>query len=500
MLISDLLAPWFHYSGPESFNQMQLDSRAVNPGDLFIAIPGHTVDGREFISAAHQQGAVAVIAHTDNADEHGKVSVTDGIKIFFFQLRQQLSAIGAQAYPLPVERMKIIGVTGTNGKTTVSQLMTQLVNLLGVNSAVMGTLGNGLLENGAWKTLVDSGNTTADPLTIAAQLHAYQQHGAAMCAMEVSSHGLTQGRVEAVPFDVAIFTNLSRDHLDYHHTMKAYGDAKRRLFNFQSLSASLVNWDDPVGRQWLDERDCVDSKMQGYSIEGDSLTSAEAVAFFVKDKQFHHQGVKATLVWPEGEAVIESPLLGAFNLSNLLAAIAGLYQAGFDIESLISQIPKLRPVAGRMECFTTDNDITLVVDYAHTPDALKHALTALKLHCSGELWCVFGCGGNRDKGKRPLMAQAAEQYSDHVMVTSDNVRDESAQAIIDDIFTGLSQPELVMSHLVREQAIKMVVNAAKPGDIILLAGKGHEQYQEQAGVKHHYDERAIAKAIVEGSR
>ncbi|ACA88788.1 UDP-N-acetylmuramoyl-L-alanyl-D-glutamate--2,6-diaminopimelate ligase [Shewanella woodyi] len=492
MLLKDLLAPWFHYSGSESVNKLSLDSREVDQGDLFVAVPGHQVDGRDYIDVAAKNGAQVSLVHTDNPEMHGKVLTSNSTQIFFFQLSRQLSALAAQAYPLPVERLKLVGVTGTNGKTSITQLMAQLLVCLGKQPAVMGTLGNGL-----WGGLVDSGNTTADPITIMAQLNAFNELGADLCAMEVSSHGLIQARVDAVPFDLAIFTNLSRDHLDYHGTMQAYGEAKFRLFKFPSLKSGVINLDDDLGKQWLAQSDS--AKLIGYSIAGDSDTVSQDAAIYTKGNHFHNQGVRAKLVWPEGCGNIDSPLLGAFNLSNLLAALAGLYQLGFDMNALLNAVPKLNAVAGRMEQFTTENGITLVVDYAHTPDAIEQALKALRGHCEGELWCLFGCGGDRDKGKRPLMAQSAEAYADRIMVTSDNARSESPDEIINDVLAGLNRPERAVTQVDRELAIREVLAAAKPGDLILLAGKGHETYQEAGGVRRDYDERALARSLASGS-
>lgn len=498
MLLRDLLAPWLHYAGAQSFNDLTLDSRAIRRGDVFLALPGHKVDGRQFIEKALDLGAAAVLVHTDDADQHGKVLHRDnaehGVQIYFFQLSRQVSAIAAQCYPLAHQSattsLGVIGITGTNGKTSTSQLIAQLITSLGRKAAVMGTLGNGL-----WGELVDSGNTTADAITLMRQLHDFEAQGASVCAMEVSSHGLVQGRVDAVPFDVAVFTNLTRDHLDYHGDMESYAAAKQSLFRFSTLGHGLLNLDDAVGESWLTELKSVPAQMWGFSIEGH-----QAAAFYTKNAKFDDQGVSATLVWPEGETQIHSPLLGAFNLSNLLAALSALYLQGFDMKALAEQVQYLTPVAGRMERFTTANNITLVVDYAHTPDAIEQALNALRRHCVGDLWCVFGCGGDRDKGKRPLMGKAAEQYADRIMVTSDNARSEDPAQIITDIIQGLIHPQQALTQVDRIAAIKEVVALAKPGDVILLAGKGHETYQEAAGVRHDYDERALARQLSEQSR
>ncbi len=496
MLLSDLLAPWFHYSGIESISAMTLDSRQVSQGCLFVALPGHKVDGKQFIAKAIDNGAVGVLLHTDNPDEHGKVDYLESgaVLVSFFQLGRQLSAVAAQLYPVNQSPMAIIGVTGTNGKTSVSQLIAQLVTLMQRKAAVMGTLGNGV-----WGNLVDSGNTTADAITLIKQLHQFQTEQVNVCAIEVSSHGLVQGRVEAVPFNTAIFTNLSRDHLDYHGDMNAYGAAKKRLFSFSSVRHGLVNLDDAIGLQWFNE-------LANQSIFGFSLTEHQSSHFYTTNMQFHDAGVCCDFVYPARGATdslannkkitaqgkIASPLLGDFNLSNLIAALSGLYLQGYDMEELLEVVPLLTPVAGRMERFNQHKGPTLVVDYAHTPDAIEHALKALRIHCQGTLWCVFGCGGDRDKGKRPLMAQAAEKFADKVMVTSDNARSEDPKTIIADVLAGLEQPQQALTEVDRIKAIHIITSLAQAGDIVLLAGKGHETYQEANGIKIDYDERALA--------
>ncbi|MDO6618524.1 MULTISPECIES: UDP-N-acetylmuramoyl-L-alanyl-D-glutamate--2,6-diaminopimelate ligase [unclassified Shewanella] len=494
MLLSDLLAPWFHYAGVESVDTLSLDSRQVSQGGLFVALPGHKVDGRKFISKAIESGAVGALIHTDNPDEHGQVEYQDNgaVLISFFQLTRQLSAVAAQLYPVNHSPMAIIGVTGTNGKTSVSQLIAQLVSLKQQKAAVMGTLGNGV-----WGQLIDSGNTTADAITLIRQLHQFQAERVNVCAIEVSSHGLVQGRVEAVPFDTAIFTNLSRDHLDYHGDMDAYGAAKKRLFTFSCVKNGLINLDDGVGQQWFDE-------LTTDSIYGFSISANKTAQFYTDNMQFNDAGVQCDFVYPHldnhsGQKTtlalrgrIVSPLLGDFNLANLVAALSGLYLQGYDMQELLELVPLLTPVAGRMERFNQPKGPTLVVDYAHTPDAIEQALKALRIHCKGKLWCVFGCGGDRDKGKRPLMAQAAEQFADTVMVTSDNARSEDPAAIIEDVLAGLAFPERALTQVDRIKAINTVASLAQTGDIVLLAGKGHETYQEANGIRTEYDERALA--------
>ncbi|KPZ69541.1 UDP-N-acetylmuramoyl-L-alanyl-D-glutamate--2,6-diaminopimelate ligase [Shewanella sp. P1-14-1] len=508
MLLSDLLAPWFHYAGREVVASMTLDSRQIKPGSLFVALPGHQVDGRQFIDKSIDSGAIGALIHTDNPDEHGKVEHHDtgAVLVYFFQLSRQLSAVAAQLYPVQGQAMSIIGVTGTNGKTSVSQLIAQLVTLKQQKAAVMGTLGNGV-----WGQLVDSGNTTADAITIIEQISAFQQQNVSACAIEVSSHGLVQGRVEAVPFDTAVFTNLSRDHLDYHGDMDAYGAAKKRLFTFPCVKHGLLNLDDAVGSQWYAEFDS--HTMFGFStkapVTSQDIETQQLARFYTDNMQFNDAGVNCDFYYPSNvndqqsalvKAKLTSPLLGDFNLSNLVAAISALFlqQSSPNRDSmneLLELVPLLTPVAGRMERFNQQDGPTLVVDYAHTPDAIEQALKALRIHCHGTLWCVFGCGGDRDTGKRPLMAQAAEHYADKVMVTSDNARSEDPMTIINDVVAGLNKPELALTEIDRITAIKKVATLAKAGDIVLLAGKGHETYQEVSGKRIDYDERALAMQL-----
>ncbi|WP_133408120.1 UDP-N-acetylmuramoyl-L-alanyl-D-glutamate--2,6-diaminopimelate ligase [Parashewanella tropica] len=484
MQIKDLLAPWFHYSGEEAFNNLTIDSRQISAGDVFVAIPGHQVDGRDFIQPAFAQGAVAAIVHTDESEQHGvHITTESGPIIYFSHLSGQLSALAFQRYPVEKSKMKIVGVTGTNGKTTVTQLIAQLVVSLGGKAGVMGTVGNGV-----WGQLTESENTTSDAITTLKQLHEFQLKGVELCAMEVSSHGLAQHRIDAVPFSSALMNNLTRDHLDYHGDMSNYAAAKRRLFQFPELEHRLLNLDDEVALNWHTEAEFADSV--GFSIQPQVNASYQ-----VKDVEYHNAGLTAKLVCPHGQGTISSPLLAEFNLSNLLAALAVLLEEGYPFEALLAQVSKLEPAKGRMECFDHQG-VTVVVDYAHTPDALEQALHALTRHCQGKLWCVFGCGGDRDRGKRPQMAQTAECYAQQIVITNDNPRSEEPMSIIEDIVTGLTQPQIAHIEPDRQTAIKFALSHAQVGDIVMLAGKGHETYQEIQGIKHSYDERALVRALV----
>ncbi|MBY6187803.1 UDP-N-acetylmuramoyl-L-alanyl-D-glutamate--2,6-diaminopimelate ligase [Marinobacter hydrocarbonoclasticus] len=481
--LDDLLAPWMALNTGIEFQQLALDSRRVRPGDCFVAVAGHQVDGRGFIDAAIAQGAVAVLAE---AECDGQQPDRDGVPVIGIEaLDKRLSALALRAYPAAT-RPTLIGVTGTNGKTTVTQLCAQLLSALGHQAGVMGTVGNGL-----WGDLTPSVNTTSDAITVARELDRQAKCGAEAVALEISSHGLSQSRVAALPIKVGVYTNLSRDHLDYHGDMDAYAEAKRQLFTLPAISHGVFNLDDEVGVRWhralSDRLQVVGYSAQGARSEGDYLT--------VEGVQFHDQGVRARLVSSFGQGQLESPLLGAFNLANLLAALGALLSLGYSLADLLAVVPKLHSAAGRMECFGQADTPTLVVDYAHTPDALSQALAALRPHCRGALWCVFGCGGERDSGKRPLMAQAAEQGADHLIITADNPRSETFATIAEQMEAGLTGQAEVIED--RASAVRRAFAQAQPGDMVLLAGKGHEDYQIIGGQRLEYNERALAQQLVE---
>ncbi len=481
--LDDLLAPWMALNTGIGFQQLALDSRRVRPGDCFIAVAGHQVDGRDYIDAAIAQGAVAVVAE---AEQDGRLPDRQGaVVVGLRDLSQRLSEMALRAYPAAT-RPTLIGVTGTNGKTTVTQLCAQLLSALGRQAGVMGTVGNGL-----WGDLTPSVNTTSDAITVARELDRQAKAGADTVALEISSHGLSQARVAALPVKVGVYTNLSRDHLDYHGDMAAYAQAKRRLFALPNVSHGVFNLDDETGVRWHRE---LSDRMQtlGYSAQG---ARCEGAFLTVEGVTFHDQGVHARVISSFGQGQLDSPLLGAFNLANLLAALGALLSLGYALDDLLAVVPTLHSAAGRMECFGGAGLPTLVVDYAHTPDALSQALAALRPHCQGALWCVFGCGGERDSGKRPLMAQAAEQGADHLIITADNPRSERFADIVAQMEAGLTGQAEVIED--RASAVRRAFSEAQPGDMILLAGKGHEDYQIIAGERLDYNERALAQQLVE---
>ncbi len=452
--------------------ELTLDSRSVRPGDLFLAVPGGAQDGRDHIVDAIARGAAAVAYEAEGA---AQMRDSAAALIPLRGLADQLSAIAGRFYGEPSRALHLVGVTGTNGKTSVSQLVAQALDQLGERCGIIGTLGSGFhgeLQSGR--------NTTPDPLAVQATLANLKQAGARAVAIEVSSHGLDQGRVAALAFDVAVFTNLTRDHLDYHGSMATYAAAKAKLFAWPQLKCRVINLDDDFGRELAAEQQA--SRLIGYS-----LTDTEAY-LHCREMHFSEQGVEAHLVTPQGDGWLRSSLLGRFNLSNLLAVVGALLGLGYPLDEIIAVMPELEGPAGRMQRLGGGALPLVVVDYAHTPDALQQVLKALRPHVQGQLYCLFGCGGDRDSGKRPLMAQAAEQLADRVLVTDDNPRSEDPAQIFSDIRDGFAQPQSVEFVHGRGLAIAGLIAAAKAGDVLVLAGKGHEDYQEIAGARQPFSD------------
>lgn len=467
---------------------MQLDSRAVTAGCLFVALKGHQIDGREFIAQSIAQGATLVIAQTEQASQHLTLAWQHNVPILsFYQLPRYLSRLAALFYGNPSSQACLVGVTGTNGKTTVSQLLAQWAGLLGKSSAVMGTIGNGL-----WGQIKAATNTTGSAVEIQRNLAHFVEQGADFVAMEVSSHGLVQYRVEDLAFSAAVFTNLSRDHLDYHHTMANYANAKKRLFSELSSQQQIINADDIIGQQWLAQLPQAVAVSCDPNYQPQQKNFVKATALF-----FSPQGMELEVHSSWGNGKLQANLVGAFNASNLLLAFATLLALGYPLEALVQTAPRLQGVCGRMEMLTAENKPTAIVDYAHTPDALQKALQAARVHCQGELWCVFGCGGDRDKGKRSLMGAVAEQYADRVLLTSDNPRTEQPEQILQDILQGITQPEQVEVELRRELALQYAMQNAKPDDVVLVAGKGHEDYQIIGNTKYPFSDQGILKTLLQ---
>lgn len=439
---------------------LQADSRAVVPGDLFLAVPGEAHDGRQFIEQAVASGAAAVAAE---APVGGFVDALPVPLVEIPELRQEMGELAARFFGYPSRRLHMVGVTGTNGKTTVSRLVAQLGRRLGQRCGVIGTLG-ATLDDGVLAT----SNTTPDPISLQRQLAAWVESGVGLVSMEVSSHALVQGRVNGVEFETAIYTNLSHDHLDYHGTMDAYGRAKLQLFAAEGLHCAVVNLDDEFAPRVMA------AAGEGVRVLTYSVRQATADVR-VDEVHFHGAGVQARLLTPWGSGALASPLPGDFNLANVMAAVTAVVLSGQELAAVLAAAATLQPVPGRMQSIPNDCGIQVIVDYAHTPDALEQVLVALKPHVSGALVTVFGCGGDRDRSKRQLMGRVACRDSDRVVVTSDNPRGEDPEAIMAEIAGGCSGDFRLVTA--RADAIALAIATANAGDCVLIAGKGHEDYQ-----------------------
>jgi UDP-N-acetylmuramoyl-L-alanyl-D-glutamate--2,6-diaminopimelate ligase len=451
------------------------DSREVTRGSIFVAmkIESYARDGHDFIDAAIENGAVAVLCERPVKTAQSRVPVC-----VVENLKSQLGELAHRFYGSLTEKLQMIGITGTNGKTSTCQYIAQSLDYLGKRCGIIGTNGQGL-----WGQLTETLNTTPDVIRLHSEIARQYQQGAEYCAMEVSSHGLDQGRVDGICFSTAVFTNLSRDHLDYHKTMEAYGNAKWRLMTWPGLKNAVVNLDDAWVQGHLDLIEA--EHVYTFSLE-------QKADFQVVDVRTHEAGIDATIKTANGSVDLNLRLLGRFNLSNALAAFAVLMAEGIPLNTAARIISNCSPVKGRMEMIRLPYAPTVVVDHAHTPDALENALQACRDHVNGRLGVIFGCGGDRDNGKRPEMARIAEQHADFVVVTDDNPRTESSEQIIADICQGFAEPERHAVIPVRDQAIFTTLEKAEPGDVILIAGKGHENYQEINGVKHPFsDQEAV---------
>ncbi|TFH71569.1 UDP-N-acetylmuramoyl-L-alanyl-D-glutamate--2,6-diaminopimelate ligase [Gammaproteobacteria bacterium LSUCC0112] len=470
------LIPWIFDGGPEftslsvCVSGLQLDSRKVKSGDLFCALFGKNHDARDYIELAVSNGAAAVLA--DEGDKWQGISWSGGVPIIAVSgLRARLGDIAARFFQHPSQHMSVIGVTGTNGKTSCTQFIAQILEKLAQPCGVVGTLGYGVYPD-----LKDTGFTTPDALALQRALAELLDKRTNFVAMEASSQGLHQHRLNGVDFHTAIFTNLTRDHLDYHGTMAAYAESKRRLFESSSLKIGIVNMDDSHAAVMLNALPrCARSFT--YSIHN------RLANVHVSQLTFRTTGFDAQLTTPWGQGLITSQLLGAFNVSNLLAAVCAVMTlpGGFQLDAVLNAASQLTAVNGRMAVVGFESGVTAVVDYAHTPDGLKSALEAVRQHTTGNVWCVFGCGGNRDQGKRPLMAEVAESLADKVIVTDDNPRLENADDIVRQIMFGFSNKDKVVIERDRATAIRRAIADADVGDVVLVAGKGHENYQDIGG-------------------
>ena len=461
-----------------TINGLTLDSRRVQPGWLFIAVPGARADGRAYLAGAYGRGAAAAVYEAKDFKSDARYTNAIAVK----NLREHIGTIADRFHGSPSQRLQVIGVTGTNGKTTTTNLLAQALDTPLARCGLIGTLGSGFPGQ-----LDPSLHTTPDALSVHALMAKFVNAGAKSVCMEVSSHALDQARVGGVAFDIAVFTNLTRDHLDYHGDMDAYGAAKAKLFEVPDLKAAVINQDDRFGQTLI------------------SRAHVPVMSFGLKGGDVHLRrltpsihGLSMTVVTPAGEVELQSPLLGRFNAANLLAVLAVLLVLEMPLAEAAARLAKAQPVAGRMERFGGgDKQPLVVVDYAHTPDALEKVLQALREHTSGKLLCVFGCGGDRDRGKRPQMGRIAEELADGVIITNDNPRHEDPAVIINEIVAGMQGTPRAIPD--RTQAIRTALAAARCGDIVLVAGKGHEDYQEIGDQRFDYSDRNTVRALLKGA-
>ncbi len=464
---------------------LQTNSQACQMGDLFIGLPGTRVDGGEFWRNAIESGAIAAvvspaIAAAQPADPAGPclVGATDVVGA--------CAELAAAFYGYPAQHLTLVGVTGTNGKTTTTQLIEYLLRSADHPTALLGTLV--VRWPGFEQTAV---HTTPFAVDLQGQLAAARSAGASHAVMEVSSHSLAQRRVQGCGFQVAVFTNLTQDHLDFHGTMDSYFEAKALLFGGDHLAGrAIINWDDPYGRRLANQMPL--DRRWTYSVED------SAADFYLSDLTYGLDGVSGQLHGPLGTVAFRSPLVGQFNLQNWLAAAAAGCHLGLDLAAMAAVLPQFPGVPGRMQRVVLADaprpqDISAIVDYAHTPDSLDNALRAARPFVAGRLMCVFGCGGDRDRTKRPMMGKIAAELSDWAIVTSDNPRTEDPQRILDDVVAGIDPAAPFTVEGDRAAAIRRAILEAQPGDCVLIAGKGHEDYQILGTEKVHFDDREQAE-------
>ncbi len=469
--------------------RLATDSRSVRPGDTFLAYPGEARDGRDYIAQAIANGATAVLWDAEGYAWNSRWRVNNlGIP----HLRREAGVIASAVYGKPSGKLWTVGVTGTNGKTSCSHWIAQSLTRARRKCGVIGTLGSGFPRR-----LDAHANTTPDAVTLHGRLRKLVRAGAKAVCMEVSSHGLEQDRVSGVEFDVALLTNVTRDHLDYHGTMRRYRAAKARLFRWPALSHTVLNLDDAFGREMALTHRCGEALGYGFRAPPAHLRVPRVQG---RNLRLGLNGLSFEVTSPWGRATVHSAMIGGFNAANLLGSLATLLASDVGLEQSVSALGKLSPVPGRMERYGGGRKPLVIVDYAHTPDALEKVLLSLRqiAGARARLVCVFGCGGDRDRGKRPMMGAVADRLADHIVLTSDNPRTENPAAIITDIAEGIrSAHEQIVD---RRLAIRSAIAQARRGDVVLVAGKGHERYQETGGVRRRYSEAAVVRAALEGTR
>jgi len=461
---------------------LALDSRRVAAGNIFFAFPGTSSDGRDYLEQAEAAGALAIIAEKNGYSGQAQLKVP---VLLMDNLSARISAIASEYYQYPSRKCRVIGVTGTNGKTSTTYFLAQVLAHCQHRCGIIGTLGWGELDH-----MTASGLTTPDPIHVQRALESFVEKQIHYVAMEASSHALDQHRLAAVEFSSAIFTNFTHDHLDYHGTMEAYGEAKAKLFEFPSLKQAVINSDDPFSATLKEKAPFA----MTYSVK-----NAKA-DIFAHDIQATAEGIQAKVVTPWGQSDCFIPLLGEFQLQNALGVIGCLGQYEFSLDDIIAGLATLECVPGRMQRIVRDDKPLVVIDYAHTPDALEHALVSLRPLTRGKLWVVFGCGGDRDKSKRPEMGAIAAEHADHIVLTNDNPRTELPAEIIQQIAAAIPAKKKFTQELDRHLAIQSAVNQAAPDDVILVAGKGHENYQIIGETRFNFSDYDCALSLLSSEK
>jgi len=471
---------------------LSANSQLIEPGMLFIGMPGTRVDGGEFWQSALEKGAIAALVSPEAlAAKPAPENLTNALVVTATNIPQACAELAAKFYHQPAQAMKMVGVTGTNGKTTTTHLIEYFLNQANQKTAILGTLYT--RWPGHEKTAV---HTTPFPIDLQGELASAQQADCKNAVMEISSHALAQHRAWSIPFEVAVFTNLTQDHLDYHKDFNDYFEAKALLFGPDYLKGrAIVNQKDAYGQKIINR--LAADQVWTYSTED---TSAD---LYTTSLTYGPTGVSGTLCTPKGNQTFSSPLVGQFNLENLLAATGSALHLGVSLEAIVQALPAFTGVPGRMERVQVEGDsnkpqdISVIVDYAHTPDSLENALKAARPFISGKLICVFGCGGDRDRTKRPKMGGIAYEQADRAIVTSDNPRTEDPEQILQDVVAGI-EGELDSDQVIcdRGQAIRSAILQAAPGDGIVIAGKGHEDYQILGTEKIHFDDREQSRAAL----
>lgn len=485
-------AAWLRMRGAGS---LQTDSRKVHAGDGFVAWPGASVDARLHVQAAISQGAAACLVERSNVDQF---KFSSPVVASYRGLKTACGSIASEFLENPSNKLEVVAITGTNGKTSIAWWLAHSLSMLKLVPprlcGFIGTLGIGYPKIGVGNgvssiDLSASGLTTPDPIRLQHTFRDFVEAGVTVCAMEASSIGIEEGRLAGTLVSIAVFTNFSLDHLDYHGSMAAYWQAKVRLFGWPGLRAAVVNIDDHKGAELAEVLGS--EKSNGLDIW--TLSSAGPARLQAQEISFGKVGLNFVIVENDVRLPVHTVMLGHFNIDNLLGVIGAMRALGVPLTACVESCEGLKPVPGRMECQGGDGQPLVAVDYAHTPDALEQALVALRQIARfrrGEVWCVFGCGGDRDSSKRPLMGAVAVKNADHVVVTSDNPRSESPQSIIDQILVGVAESSTVHVQEDRALAIKLALTRAKAEDVVLLAGKGHEAYQEISGIKRPFSDQA----------